>query len=132
MTYLKSKAKYEESKITENNDSFCIAKGCPNRWAVDMGSRLCSAHAWSQSHQWPRITEEQYQKPRPEPTLAQKVYTPEEKIKTLQDLRNLLKQPQDMKAWAHKLKSREKAGERLTSQQREAWRIALKGQEQIK
>ena len=53
-------------------------------------------------------------------------------MKALQDLRNLLKQPQDMKAWAHKLKAREKAGERLTSQQREAWRTALRGQEQIK
>ena len=116
----------------EHNDSFCIAKGCPNRWAVDMGSRLCSAHAWSQPHQWPRITEEQYQKPSPEAKPAPRVYTLEEKMKALQDLRNLLKQPQDMKAWAHKLKAREKAGERLTSQQREAWRTALRGQEQIK
>ena len=126
MSYSQSKAKYEESKNLENNDSFCKAKGCPNRWAVDMGSRLCSAHAWSQPHQWPRITEEQYQKPSPEPKPASRVYTLEEKMKALQDLRDLFKQPQDMKAWAHKLKAREKAGERLTSQQREAWRTALR------
>jgi hypothetical protein len=132
MTYLKSKAKYEESKTPEHDNSFCKAKGCPNPWSVDMGSKLCSAHAWSQPHQWPRITEEQYQKPSPEPKPAQRVYRLNEKMKVLQDLRNLFNQPQDMKAWAHKLKAREKSGERLTSQQREAWRIALKGQEQIK
>ena len=126
MTYLQSRAKYEELNQPEANDSLCQAHGCPNRWAVDKGSRLCSAHAWAEPHQWPKITEEQFRKPRPEQKPTPKPYTLEEKIKTLNDLRNLFKQPQDPKAWAHKLRDRENAGEELTRTQREAWRTALK------
>lgn len=38
----------------------CIATGCPNRWSVDAGKgRMCSAHAWSEPHQWPSVTQEQ-------------------------------------------------------------------------
>lgn len=113
----------------EHNDSLCNAHGCPNRWAVDMGSRLCSAHAWSQPHQWPKITEDQYRKPSKPLPPTQRVYTLDEKIKALQDLRFTLKQPQDMKAWAQRLKACEQAGEPLTSTQREAWRTALRSHE---
>jgi len=39
----------------------CEANGCPNRWAVavDGRAKLCSAHAWADSHQWPAVTEQQ-------------------------------------------------------------------------
>lgn len=38
----------------------CCAMRCPNRWSVDAGNgRCCSAHAWSDRHLWPQITQEQ-------------------------------------------------------------------------
>ena len=33
----------------------CQAHGCPNRWSVDRGSRLCSAHAWEEPHKWQKV-----------------------------------------------------------------------------
>jgi hypothetical protein len=50
-----------------------------------------------------------------------------EKIATLNALRDMMKNRPDPKAWAHKLRARENAGEELTRMQREAWRTALKG-----
>lgn len=38
----------------------CAASGCPNRWSVDGGGmRCCSAHAWAETREWPRITAQQ-------------------------------------------------------------------------
>ncbi len=37
----------------------CMARDCPNLWSVDKGDRCCSAHAWAEPHEWPRITQEQ-------------------------------------------------------------------------
>jgi hypothetical protein len=53
--------------------------------------------------------------------------TQAEKIATLNALRDMMKNRPDPKAWAHKLRAREDAGEELTRTQREAWRTALKG-----
>ena len=43
----------------EANDRslMCKAHGCPNLWSCDFGEKLCSAHAYSPPHDWPRITE---------------------------------------------------------------------------
>lgn len=43
--------------------SMCGAHGCPNRWSVDseVVRKACSAHAWADPREWPRITEEQQQ-----------------------------------------------------------------------
>lgn len=52
--------------------------------------------------------------------------TPAEKRQVLLDLGRVLKRPQaDPRAWAHRLRQRELAGERLTRTQRQAWRDAL-------
>ena len=127
MTYLQSRAKYEESNQTETNDLLCQAHGCPNRWAVDTGSRLCSDHAWAEPHKWPQITQAQFHKRKPlvntEPV---KPMTQAEKVATLHALRDMMKNRIDPKAWAYKLRDRENAGEELTRTQREAWRTALK------
>jgi len=40
----------------EDNSHMCQASGCPNRWTVDKGQRLCSAHAWASIKDWDRIT----------------------------------------------------------------------------
>jgi hypothetical protein len=111
----------------EANDLLCQAHGCPNRWAVDTGSRLCSDHAWSESHKWPQITEAQFHKRRPLVNTAHGApMTQAQKVATLTAMRDMMKNTLDPKAWAHTLRSRENAGEELTRTQREAWRTALK------
>jgi hypothetical protein len=56
-----------DQRVADESTSYdplmCRAKGCPNRWSVDSGDRgvnhLCSAHAWSDSRDWPQITQAQ-------------------------------------------------------------------------
>jgi len=38
------------------DDIMCQANDCPNRWTVDKGQRLCSAHAWAEMRDWDKIT----------------------------------------------------------------------------
>lgn len=115
----------------------CGARGCPSRWSVDAGSgRLCSAHAWVERRDWPRITQEliddqvrravEAQNPQPElPT-----WTRGQKLNLLQGLREAMAKLQeaalDSKAWARRLRWREARGDRLTPFKREAWRNALR------
>ena len=40
----------EESRL------MCSAHGCPNRWSVNMGRPLCSAHAWADPEDWGAVT----------------------------------------------------------------------------
>ena len=40
----------------EENSHMCQANGCPNRWTVDKGQRLCSAHAWADPRDWDKIS----------------------------------------------------------------------------
>jgi hypothetical protein len=111
----------------EANDLLCQAHGCPNRWAVDTGSRLCSDHAWAESRKWPQITEAQFHKRRSLVNTAHGApMTQAQKVATLTAMRDMMKKTLDPKAWAHTLRSRENAGEELTRTQREAWRTALK------
>lgn len=46
----------KSSIAEEDNSHMCQATGCPNRWTVDNGKRLCSAHAWSLMRDWDKIT----------------------------------------------------------------------------
>lgn len=111
----------------ETNDLLCGAHGCPNRWAVDNGSRLCSDHAWSPAQKWPQITEAQFHKRKPlANTPPAKAMTQADRVATLHNLRTMMKNRPDMKAWAQELRERETSGEQLTKTQREAWRTALK------
>ena len=41
-------------------DTMCQAHECPNRWTVDNGKRLCSAHAWANFRDWDRITQREW------------------------------------------------------------------------
>jgi len=45
-----------DEKSTEESRLMCTAYGCPNRWSVNMGKPLCSAHAWADSEHWAAIT----------------------------------------------------------------------------
>lgn len=113
----------------------CTANGCPNRWCVDAGNgHLCSAHAWSDRHQWPQITQEQLDAQTAR-ALRQAVaqsqppaqrWTGERKAAVMRRLKAALAACQrDPKAWAKRLKAREEAGEKLGDLQRAAWRAAL-------
>jgi hypothetical protein len=110
-------------------------------WTVDKGSKLCTYHAWAESHEWPKITAWLKSKivmgtlptfksvsgvgghlpPRPQEKTA---YTPDEKAAAIQKLQAMPKP--DAKAWAYKLKNREESGEHLSQLQKKAWREALR------
>lgn len=110
----------------------CQAHECPNRWSVDTGSKLCSAHAWADPSEWRHITHQEISK-----VITRQHATPKEvrpiseaeKRQILQNLRDVLKSPKDPKAWAHKLREREQNGEQLSGYQKQAWREALKTNE---
>ena len=106
----------------------CQAHRCPNRWSVDRGSRLCSAHAWEEPHKWPQITESLFYKTNSKQTdnLPPIKFTEAEKREVIQNLRQLSSTNQDQKQWAKVLRQKEQAGENLSKIQREAWRTALK------
>ncbi len=107
----------------------CRAKGCPNRWTVDVG-HVCSAHYHAPTHSWPQITQEQLDA-ETDRALAQAAgrvqvepLSRDQKTEILQKLLGISKQPQS-RAWARTLKDRELRGERLNAAQRTMWRDAL-------
>ncbi len=111
----------------------CKAKGCPHRWSVNAGSgKLCSAHAWSDPQDWPRITREQsdaetdramYGSPaRHKPPAAP--LTLEQKRAIGAKLRQAMRNPGG-RDWAYRLRDREARGEKLNQAQRTMWREAL-------
>ena len=122
-------------RINEDADqdrkTMCQAHECPNRWSV-APQHLCSAHAWSDPHEWPRITDEQYRlmaarqnAPKRDPGEARPVSREE-----IQRARDALRafaagQQSDPKGWAKRLRDRERAGEHLSDIQRKMWRGVL-------
>ncbi len=100
----------------------CAATSCPHRWSVDSGAgRLCSWHAWSDPHHWPRITQEQLD------AVANKVHrdqyreqvTPKalswaEKSAILQRLRGVLAPRHGRRGWAQRILDRVRSGEHVT------------------
>jgi hypothetical protein len=105
----------------------CTAFECPNRWSVDTGRKLCSAHAWSEPHEWAKITQGLYSaaivkiKRHKDPI---KALTKQEKKEAIQRIQNL--PLVDSKKWAYKLKDREESGEHLSQLQKKIWRVALR------
>jgi hypothetical protein len=126
---------YRAAKEDDLQDLFCQAQGCPRKWSVDAGSgRLCGAHAFADTDDWPRITEElqrsnferQFERERVEQPEPAPKLTKEEKIEILNRLRKLVNgEAKDHRAWAKRLREREEAGEVLSLTQRKAWREAL-------
>jgi hypothetical protein len=108
----------------------CKAHECPNRWSV-APQMLCSAHAWSQPHLWPQITDEQYKKMaerqnQPQGAEPANKVTQDEVEKARQALKNFMRGNQtDYRQWARNLKAREDAGEHLSNLQRKMWRAAI-------
>lgn len=110
----------------------CSADGCPNIWTTSQGMLCQWHHAEKDRHLWPYVTAElrreitdrafakQNEPPVNPVTLA-------EKKAILAKLRGLFqaKALEHPKAWAHALRDREQAGERLSLAQRTMWRAAL-------
>lgn len=110
----------------------CSAQGCPLRWSVDFGTRLCSCHAGKDPLQWPAITQrildaelaEAVRSQDPHPQARVQHFTTEQKRAVGKKLRQALRQSGG-RQWAERLKAREERGERLTDAQRSMWRQAL-------
>ena len=126
-----NKAKDIEKTNEEYNRLNCIAYNCPNRWSVDAGNgRLCGAHAWADPMDWGKITAHENSKAimgaskaAPEPV---EPFSHEEKVFVLGEFKKALQaMNRDPKAWAHRLRDREYAGENLSLYQRKTWREAL-------
>ena len=115
----------------------CAAHECPYAWSVNAPDRgvnhLCQFHAWSDQHEWPRITQElltdiavrSYQ---PAPVPARPM-SQEEKIATLKGLKKVLRSfaPDGEKetGWALALKARHDRGEKLNPNQIRCYKNAL-------
>ena len=109
----------------------CQARECPNRWSVDKGDKLCTAHAWEPPTRWPYITDIQLnaltrRKDKPPEEPAPKLSNAE-KMQILGKLRVLTNT--HPKQWAYNLKAMEADGQQLTSLQKKLWRAALKENE---
>lgn len=107
----------------------CSAHGCPNRWSYDAGTKLCTAHAAAQPHDWARVTAEQLdaqaelavrQPSRPIPI---RPLSHAEKIATLRKLAAVFK-AKPSRGWIADLQARKDAGEYLTAAQRTMLRDA--------
>lgn len=101
----------------------CSAHGCPNRWSYDAGTRLCTAHAGAQPHDWSRVTAEQLDaqteramRPPAQPTPIRPP-THTEKIATLKNLASVFKS-RPSRVWVADLQAKKDAGEYLTHAQR--------------
>jgi hypothetical protein len=141
ITKFDSYANEVQKENEEYNRLLCTANGCPMEWTIDAGKRLCSFHAWSDPHKWPRITDElitkqalgnlpTFQKVQDavkKPDFNAKTLTIAEKQAILLELKKVVQgfATRDPKEWARRLKAKELAGERLNKIQRDAWRDAL-------
>ncbi len=137
----------------DDSDLMCVAHGCPNRWSVrkDGEQALCSAHAWSEPHLWPRITQEQLDaqtdRARNNAFAASKSVEALKHDRHLPERAELMARAQqvaqglratlaDPLAWARRLRNCElhedgflPNGRLMTQFQREAWRFALRKHE---
>lgn len=111
----------------------CSASGCPNRWSVNFGRPLCSAHSSADPHQWPQVTQEQLDAETaraliaaaPKAQATVKHWSAAEKKALLQRLRAVFAEKRNPRAWAERLRDRERSGARLGEAQRQMWREAL-------
>lgn len=111
----------------------CSAHGCPNRWSTSDGN-LCRWHADAEPNRWPEITQQQQwdeterARMRGEPKPYVEPLTKADKGRIVARMREVLRDfgaPKDPKAWAKRLRERERRGERLGENQRTMWRAAL-------
>ena len=130
MSFAKPNIKKIEDDMAQERESQCTAHGCPNRWSISEG-RLCSAHAWSNAKDWPKITDAEITKAaqrsnrKATPAAPARPVTEAEKRAAVESFRSLARGGTDPKHWAAKLKQRELDGEHLSLIQKRFWREAL-------
>ena len=110
----------------------CQAHGCPMPWSSDFGmGRLCRWHSGKPAHEWPEITQYTIQKKeldarerqeQRELERGERYADPQRLAKIIAMLGN----KPDPLDWARRLKAREESGEKLSMNQKQAWRKALK------
>lgn len=109
----------------------CCANGCPNVWSVDAGNgHCCTAHAYASRHYWPQITQEQLDAEADRALVAAApkhvepaaVLSEREKRQLLMRLASVLQKPKDPRAWIGRLEARARAGQQLSTVQRDALR----------
>ena len=110
----------------------CQAHGCPMPWSSDFGmGRLCRWHSGKPTHEWPEITQFTIQKKeldarerdqQKELERGERYADPQRLAKIIAMLGN----KPDPLDWARRLKAREESGEKLSVNQKQAWRKALR------
>ena len=101
----------------------CTASGCPNRWSFDAGTKLCTAHAGAQPHDWARVTAEQLDAQteramrRPAQPTPIRPMSKAEKVATLRNLADVFK-AKPARGWIADLQAKKDRGEYLTHAQR--------------
>jgi len=101
----------------------CSAHGCPNRWSFDAGTRLCTAHAGAQPHDWERVSYEQRSAVteramrRPSQPTPIRPMGKVEKIATLRNLADVFK-AKPARGWIADLQAKKDSGAYLTHAQR--------------
>ena len=122
------------AEVTSEKSLQCVAQGCPNRWSVEAESgRTCTAHAWADRRDWPRITREQLdrQVERARYAAADRAVEAHARL-TLADKREILQRLSTVtahkpgRAWATDLRERELRGEPLTLTARRMWRSVIR------
>ena len=107
----------------------CTAHGCPNRWSFDAGTKLCTAHAADQPHDWARVTAEQLDAQteravrRPAQPTPIRPMSKAEKVATLRNLADVFK-AKPARGWIADLQAKKDAGQYLTHAQRTMLRDA--------
>jgi hypothetical protein len=123
---------FNDGRTAENANAdrrlMCSAHGCPNRWSVDPGQPLCSAHYHADPITWQRVTWEQqeaetdraYKAQLPRQPKHVQLLTREQKLDALDRMRLVCRPNPDPRAWVTRLLERQARGEQLSAAQRDA------------
>lgn len=132
MSSFRNQLATQRQQEQDDRQTMCRAHECPNRWSVSEGF-LCSAHAWSPPEKWHDITSEQLRlfaarqgaerQPHYRPVSTM---TEAQRRAAIAKLADIAKgNNRDPKAWAYRLRDRERNGEQLSIVQRQMWRDVL-------
>ena len=114
----------------DSTELMCSAHECPNVWTVNMGTKLCSVHAWSDAKDWYKLTDRLQMrkliKNQPKVVDAVPKWSAEQIRMALEALKTLFGARSDPRQWAHSLKQREARGEPLSKLQKTMWRSVIR------
>lgn len=129
MSFVKANVKPIEPENPEIQQTMCQAHGCPNRWIInDAKGKLCRLHHHAEPVDWPQITSAILQGKTPNLPVKQEQAAGlnSARQKALEEFKAFTRGNNLDRTWAHRLKAREEAGERLSIVQKQLWRDALR------